>query len=1349
MKGLFFSISLLIGISVSAQIDNYQIEQLSLDFIHESLETEVFFEDSYSYMWIGTNEGLIRYNGVAYKRYVYDYNDSSSIGSNRVYAIAQISEKHLLIGSDNGGLVVFDYTTDKFESVPIEIDDHLVTSIRDIIIDTEQNIWIASLDGVIKLNTDFEIVEYFLSSSLAFDGKGSDIFDIHQTKAGDIICTMRKHGVFLYNDSTFVKVFPKNTNNTSKAGYFRLTELTNGQICIGTYELGLVYLNSNGEFIKNIELPKGHDETVGHSFYVISNIDDNVLLGGLNLGLFYEQDSTLHTLDLFPDRFFEILPSLTCILADSYDNIWIGSHRFGIFKLHKNSIFKNFAITPSGSTPDISSFAQESENELWIGTDGAGIVKYNQSDFSMDLITANDGLKRDGILDVYKDEDELWLSHWGGGITKYNTKSKKISYILPDVGENTISSYDIKDIHEVRDTLWIIAHGDGMNLYVKETGEFITPKKNTLSYKLHLGKWGNKIYSSSDGRVWVVSTHGLVCYHNGSSHLYLHNDNDENSLYDNLVNSVLEDSNGTLWVGTEYGLQYFNEDKSKIIRVPNELVPYTVKSIIQKDNDELFIATNQGLILFNFEDNTSQFFTTLDGIGDNVFVRNSVFKSSDNKFYWGSNSKITVFEEKENEQEITNLNLIVSSIEIKDYNDSTTFEAHHVYSDTSIVLDYSHSKILLEYSGLGVNHASRVTYSYKLKGIDNNFIESNSPYISYSKLEPGTYTLIVKAKYNDDEVIRKITFIVTPPFYKTWWFVLISIIVLSFIIYRIILSRINRLKGEQKKLEKLVDERTSQLKSQNKQLLESQDEVKEAYNELKYQSAELSAANEHLQELNTTKNTLVSILAHDLKNNFSPVLGYARLIEEGSSPNAVGKYIPLINNGIEKTDSLLNNTLQWIRSQSETIVLQKENVSISKILNLAIEQNQSAAILKDVKIKKSFSDEYYLNGDINTLVIVFRNLIQNAIKFSNESTQVEVKLNVEAESLYVSIIDFGKGISAEKQKDIFSKTSKNIDENTSSGTGIGLILCREFSEKNDGQISVESIEGRGATFTVKFPFVEQGEDVKIQPEQLEQQVPQVQDLNIEYKDSIILLVDDDDELRNQFYEELSKHYKVEVARNGEEGREIASKIIPDIIITDFEMPEMKGDELCRALKTNTYTSHIPVIMLSAYNSDEDKMTAFEAGVDDYLVKPFNINELIMKVSNLLSTRENLRQTLMLDSKTGQQEDEKTSGNTFFNEIITIIEDNYTDPNFSVEKLAEMLNCSRASLYKKMKASSNYSPIDLIITFKLKKAKNLLQTGQFSVSEVAYMCGFSIPTYFSKRFKEYYGVTPTEMFPDKD
>jgi signal transduction histidine kinase/DNA-binding response OmpR family regulator len=831
---------------------------------------------------------------------------------------------------------------------------------------------------------------------------------------------------------------------------------------------------------------------------------------------------------------------------------------------------------------------------------------------------------------------------------------------------------------------------------------------------------------------------------------YRYNPNDSSSLSSNLINAIYEDSRHTLWIGTWAGLNRFNPltGTFKAYRKEDGLADNVVYGIIEDEDGNFWVSTNQGISKFDPVHISFENYNTADGLQAQEFIRGSFLKSRSGELFFGGVNGFNSFFPKAilsnpNIPPVYVTNFWIYNELMKPGAPNSPLKSN-ITETESIVLPYTQNEFTFEFAALNYSQAFKNRYSYYLEGYDKAWHDAGSQRrASYAKVPPGVYTFRVKASNNDgiwNESGTALKIIVRPPWWKTSWaYCAYTILAVAlFLWYRQNLINRERLK-----------------------------------NDLKLEHLELTK----MQEMDKLKSTFFTNISHEFRTPLTLILSPIKDMLAGDFKGDVKKqYQMVIRNG-ERLLRLINQLLDLSKLGAGSMKLKVVRLDIIQFLKPIVSAFESYAERSHIK----FLFEYpvaplwvYIDPDKFEKIIT--NLLSNAFKFTREG---EIKLSVKIvsepdspkldvnEFLEIAVTDSGAGIPQEFLSSIFDHFYQVAHHSNSEGTGIGLSLTKELVELHKGKITVVSTQGKGSTFSVqlllgKDHFKESEIDESDGPIfehqkfvagiDLSRPLTTTEDQEGHETLPKLLIVEDNQDMRSYIAQSLQSHFSIVEAKDGKEGIKKGLEVIPDLIISDVMMPEMDGVALCKAFKTNIYTSHIPLILLTAKADLESRIEGLETGADEYLSKPFNSVELQIRARNLIRSREILRERYTASKKLILEPKEisiTSLDEKFLKNIIQVIEENMSDSSFRVETLAKQLEMDQMAMYRKIKALTGQTAVEFLRTLRLKRAAQLLRQQKLTVSEVTYLVGFNDLQYFRTCFRKLFGVSPSEYMSSID
>ncbi|MGL1885900.1 MAG: response regulator [Reichenbachiella sp.] len=1331
---------------------------------------QCMLQDNQGNIWIGTRDGLNVYNGHQIESYRLE------LSSSFIYSLMQHSSGDLWIGNSQGGINIYDPTKETFKSLNKQPGFELLaqTDVYDLYEDQEHNIWVGTLQGLGKIphnkdtllwheQVDNESVLEFTSIFQSNDktvwiGTSNGLWFVDQTKKQ-------------------LSVIP-----------IEVPELQNTFIrdIVGD-EIGMLWIATDREGVLSLD-PKTQrvsKYTVGPKnssvWKILVDSRGNLWAAVINGGIF-KLDKNVGTFQTYQNHISSYFnsESITGILEDFNGNLWVASHGDGVcyFNPEKYVFEKHLSGEVSGENQrpvTVSSFLEDHNGNLWIGTDGEGVKKFNPPNKFVDAYSTANGLSSNIILDMIEDAQHgKWFATWQGGVDYIEPTGEHVNVFNQNSKSNFgLKSPDVKSLLiDSKENLWMATHGEGVTIYDLKNQQFISPTEITHGYHPDFGQWGSDLLQASNGDIWVASHAGLVRYTDDTVQNYYAR-NTPGMLASSLIYCLFEDSKGGIWVGTSNSLEKFLPEK-KVFENYSVLynVPVNVKCILEDEHNQLWISSVHEIISLDPESKKIQRFDGSYNTQEGQFHECACLKTKAGKMYFGGTEGFNSFWPDSLKESNISSKLLITDLYL--------FNKKQKPEDTEGVLQeampfcrelnlaYDHNIIGLEFLSMDYLPQGKTKYSYMMEGFNEDWTPpSKSRIANYTNLNPGEYLFRVRSLSLQGYILGETSLIINiiPPFWMTIWFRILAVIIgigviVGFLLFRLYWSRQQRLQ-----LQMLVKERTKEvsekhvlledqahfLQSKNKELEKQEVKIREQASILVDQRDDLHRNNKVLQDLVTIKNKLFSIIAHDLRNPFTSLLGFTKLLHtqyDRYTEDQRKKLIRRLHDSSSSIYSLLDNLLIWSKSQQDQLVFEPEKVFFKILVAYHFELIHDDAAKKMISLKANAPEEVSFIADRNMLSTILRNLLSNAIKYSPINGKIEVGYQLVDNSIEIYVKDEGQGLEDPSKLFLIEESlQKQRDHNH----GLGLILCKEFVEKHGGIITVKENIDKGARFSFTLP----ASNTSIEPVDSTGTFPKSQSIVENNSDgsnteslTTILIVEDDDDIRWYIKQTLFPEFQVLEAVNGNNGAAKVLAHMPDLIISDMNMPGINGLELCEKVKSNPQTSHIPFVMLTAERSNDKKIEGFGNGADDYLTKPIDAAVLRARIFNILETRSMLKSIYQRDITSDPAAfTTNTLDQEFIQKLNDIIESRLVDEKLSPDTLASDMNISRTGLYTKVKAITGESVSIYIRNVRLKESCVLLKAKKMNISEVAFAVGFNQLPYFTSCFKSTFGMTPTEYIRD--
>lgn len=1289
-------------------------------------------QDSIGRIWIGTRDGLNMYDGSRIKTIRPIRGDSTSILGHSVVDLNLDGD--ILWVVTKSGVSRLDIKDMGISQFPKEETLSIISHKGDILVGTYQ--------GILRL--DIENRSFEQSDLSHFDNYRVD--KLYKDNSGSL-WVVTDQGAYLCGvDNNISKIIDK-----SCTAIFRDSKK---QIWIGTESDGVYLFDSKYNLKRHFY----------HNRSELSLIDNQVRdieedrYGDIWIGTFrglsivnydsHEISSYSHS-DL--DSRSLSNNSVYDILRDKQGNMWIGTYFGGVNYLSVDaSVYQQYPIKPDSPKGTnfgvIGEMLEDSDNNLWIATEGGGL-DYLDRELSIfhhhvesDLPS---GLSHNNIKALaFGDNNRLLIGTHQGGLNIMDIESGEVKTYLNDPEDSgSIPSNVVDDIVPYRD-FFLLGTKKGVVKYDPKTdlfSSFFEGYDEDFSDK-HI----NSLFEDSFKKLWIgTEKYGVYIYDEVEDKIVNHksSQSDMRSIGSNDISVIFEDHQFRLWIGTHGGgLDLYDRDEDSFHNfnmAKDNLLSDYIFGIAESRYGNLWISTVKGLSRFNVEENKVHNYSQKSGFPLSELNGRSLYTTTDGDLFVGGIEGLVSFSEKDLFRKIEEQNLTITSLNVNNREVSPLDETGILFNSLpytkEISLTPDHNVFSVGFSACNYRLIDQNIYRYKLENFDVEWINTDDQTtITYTNLNPGSYTLRVQQVDDVDGSVvveRALEIDIMPRFYRSWYAILIylvALLIVLWIVRRTYLSRVELL---------------------NAIRAEKQDK-------------------EQLKQLNQSKLNFFTNISHEFRTPLTLITGtLENVMSDSKVKGDLSKRLITVHNNAVRLNNLITELLDFRKLESGSMNLKFEKVELSKFLNEIY--LSFAEYAKDRGVEYSFNpnikERLLLCFDRFQMEKVFFNLLSNAFKFIKEDNgSVTIDLLESVDFVDIIIRDNGTGMPADKASKIFDLyyQVENVKLKANRvGSGIGLALCKSVVEHHDGEILVDSIEGVGTTFTVRLPkrqelllemkapiSEEPLEDGYTPPKFMELPADETDDESLTTEDAPkLLIVEDDPEVRILLRDIFKDRYQILEAEDGQEGFELATSSQPDIIVSDVMMPKLSGDQMCMKLKRNLHSCHIPIVLLTAKSAVEFKLEGFEVGADDYITKPFNGKLLKSRVKNILKNRSLIQQRFKQDPKI---EIAEVTSNVIDQKVLTqaqqIIEDNIDNSEFDVTLFAKEMNMGRTKLYSKLKGIVGQTPNEFIVTIRLQRASEmLLKYPEMNVSEIAYAVGFATPRYFSRCFRQHFGVSPTQ------
>jgi signal transduction histidine kinase/ligand-binding sensor domain-containing protein len=1074
-KPILFIFFISLYFAVLAQSEHMRFQSFQTrDGLAGSRITGIYL-DNIGYLWIGTNDGLNKYDGNSFTTYRHNQSNSITLGDNYIKAIFEDNQKNLWICTHTD-IAHYDRKKDAFIPLGLKNRDKELKNlaITNGLVDKAGNIWLTTRgNGLIKILHGTKAIEKFTYDLKNPSGIPSNfLWSIIKDTGGKIWVGADSGLVCFQPEKPGIPHFDKvQFKGHDLKAVALLGKDNSGKIWAGCLEIGLYAINPTDKSFKfyNAQNSSLSSQTP-YSF--LQDKHGNIWVGtfsGLNL-LAPNSDKFVH-LYHNPNRLGSLSHnSVWSIFQDRSGVLWFGTsnglnkydkhiEKFGHFETisgNKNSLINNYVHT----------FCEESEGIVWIGTSN-GLQRFNSQlkTFENIQFSKKPSAFTYDIRSLSMDKNgNLWIGTWGDGVYKYQLKTgatKHFERIRGDSG--TIPGNYVRKIYiDKTGKIWI-GTTEGLVEMEPETEKLRSYLPDPSDSTSISGRDVFHLFEDSRGNFWVGTlSSGLnkMDRKSGKFEQFQDKETDKHHISSNSIRCITESGDGTLWVGTRNGLNKFDYGKRQFtsINTNNGLPNDAILGIVDDGMENLWISTNDGLAKFTYKTGKIKNYYEKDGLQNNEFNSNAYLKTSWGEILFGGPNGFNIFKPDHIRPKtfvpnvvLTDLKVFNVPVKIGETINGNTILSESIAGIDKIELSYKNNVFSIDFSALDFTAPQFVQYAYKLEGFDKDWINTsaNRRFVTYTNLDGGTYVFKVKSSNSCgvwNEHVKTLTIVVHPPFWYTWWFFLLSLTSIIALVVFMIRARIKAIENQKNILEKLVQERTSEIKVQNEQL----------------------------KVLNATKDKFFRIIAHDLRNPFSGILGFSDLLTHSVETNDREEtllYVRNIQHSAASAFKLLENLLDWSRSQTGVLEFNPESFKLFDIVNEIVELSEANSRTKNIQISSNISESLSVFADRNMLSTVLRNLLSNAVKYTPRNGLVEIAAKKLDKQVIVSVSDNGVGIKSSEIEKLFDISQKNSTLGTDheKGSGLGLILCKEFIEKHGGKIWAESVSGSGSKFNFSIP----------------------------------------------------------------------------------------------------------------------------------------------------------------------------------------------------------------------------------------------------------------------------------------
>jgi len=1348
-------------------------------------------KDKFGFLWIATRDGLNKFDGYNVTAFYTQDRELGTITDNYFNSMGYFGGDSIYLSTEKQ-IYVFNITTNKFSLLPFTSNkEYREGQISSFLQTDSKGLWIGSYESGLYYH-DFKTKKSFCVSdekSWEASKKPINISSFLKEKNGSFWLATLGGGLIHYNPTSkevkSYSIIPALIKNDLRNSIRSLDWKNETTLYVGTWGHGLWTFDILTETFKQIWYNDKAPEP--YPFNDIRSLfadNDNSVWFGTNGGGLYHLDETGKVIANYTvkgdSHHFIADNDIYTIFREEKGIYWIGTDGGGLQQINLEK--QNFGQISTQSkewrklsNDDIQDIFIDSHRRIWVATNGGGLTILSPDQQKKKFLTLKpnqpNSLKDNTVYTVTEDQfGRIWIGSNSGGIQVYLPEKDQFINLKKMYKGQFNFIYSL--FSDSKGNMWVSTYTE--NFILEKIGASLTSfQVDSVSLRKMNGSNFQAIMEDRLGNVWIGTNSKGVFYYNLINGTLTSLNEQVSGIpgpKPRNITGLVEDRWNNIWISTSgTGLFYWIRSTNLIVQITekNGLISNNLSDLVADRRGNLWMTSPLGLGLIEVSDYQSEKgyqlkyyqFNQNDGIDNEVFSRNSGVCDKNGNLYFGGTSGITVFQPENIDlnspfRAIVPTRLLVNNVPVNYYEKET---GRNINSVEEITFDHHHFIISLEVTSLEFSNPDKINYAYKMEGLNNEWIYTQSQrFFTFTSLPAGDYTLKIKSTNtlgNWNEKTRDIKFHILPPYWATWWAYVIYFAAGLTFIFVFIQWRSRKLREDKKLLEEVVSFRTH--------------ELHQTADELKITNNLLAVQTERLQRLDKKKTELFTNISHEFRTPLTLILNPLESLVKAEPKQPV--YSMMFRNAT-RLNRLINQLLEIAKADSGQLGFKSKTYDFVEFIKSIVTDFASLASQKNRSVIEIYPDKALIfSFDPDHMEKIVTNLLSNSFKFTNPGDEIHVKISSGNKMLSgfptVELVVEDSGIGIPKDQlpflfDRFFQVESGISR-TYEGSGIGLSLVKELILMHNGTIEAFSELGAGTKMKICLPMILHsespvetitGNSALFTP--ITTEIPDLIDTKLSEKiisatdkpkDILkILLVEDNLDLLNYVKSLLGK-YDVITATDGGEGLQIAIKEIPDLIISDVMMPVMDGYTLTKEIKNNQAIWHIPVVLLTAKSSLENKITGLGEGADAYLTKPFQTAELIAVLENILKSREKLRQIYRNQiDHVMPTEKAVTKDDIFIQTVIGIIEENISNTKFGVEELASQVFLSRSQLNRKLSAIIDQSPNALIRTTRMKRAKLLLENKSGTVSEIAFMVGFDNLAYFSKCFRETFNKAPSEI-----
>lgn len=1281
---------------INANAQAYYFRQILDGLPNNSVMTGLC--DSKGFMWFGTKYGLCRHDG-------YQFMTFNDLPSESILCLAEDNNSNIWVSTQEG---LYYINPSNNYVTQIDLPESFDGPFTNMLFDGSENLWLTTAKGLYSYN---------------FKTKAFNTYSINNDAYPTAIVKSSNGLIWVsLNDGCLYSYIPGQLEHDTIVFDFivaGITQCGDNHLDIITTDGQLIQYNYQNKHLATLATINYHDLPL--KFYGIHASSSGQYWISSDRGVFvYDKEiqDVTHITHINGDPYSLSSNEVRYITEDKNHGLWICTYHSGLNYLYLgDKKFSKFYQTSRWSINGkvVRSLCSDQQGYLWIGTEDGGLNKLDID--NQDFVTYDNMIELRGlnIHDMMMIGDTLWIATVMNGIYLYDTQKEIIlnHYLKVSNAEEEIdfSNMQIECICRISENIILFGTDKGLYMYDIASKEF-----SSVSYPDD-GLSVLCIYQDSFGIVWIGTTgNGIFCWERKTGILkHYTKGNRPTDIPHNYITCFFEDSRHRMWIGTEGGGLIYSKLNNEFdfnfetYTTSQGLPSNIISSINEDDMASIWISTSNGLAHLN-PDNSyiSEVYTNADGLLDNMFSYNASYSDVKGLMYFGSSEGLISFNPKDFIKSETSLPLFITQL-------GTRIEQNYSMLDIDEITIKSKdaSVIRISYGSLNYSNPRSTMYVYQLQGIDKSEIFTNSNTVRYSSLKPGKYSFHVAIAGSDEpQSSKSLQIIIQAPCYASIPAFCLYFLIICLACYLSISSIIQKKKKEELRINEKLEQETH----------------KEIYN---------------------AKINFFTNITHEIRTPLMLIkMPLDKIIASGQYTESQESDLKLMQCNTNRLFNLCNQLLAIRRIEKEHIKYTFTKNNFSQLVSDCFRPFQP--MIDEQGIETFIKDDgscMEISCDAEMVTKILTNLISNAIKYCEKTISIDYG-TVESERIvYFNISNDGEIITHEEQENLFKPFYRNNKDERNSkvnGTGLGLPLAKALTELHKGTLIFMGEDNNFNTFKLTLPIDHLDQTIIDVSDNSQEGTVSNTDNNIE-KLPIVLLAEDECQMRNYLVKELSGHYHVLLAANGLEALNIIQHNKVHVVVSDIIMPKMDGLDLCKKIKENSETNHIPVILITAAIETNKHLKTLESGANSYLEKPFSITLLIATINNLLKSRQ-LSQEYFSSSSLSHLFGDSFSivDKDYLAKVDEIIANNMTNPNLSVELISQRIGTSKSTLYRKIKEYTNINPNEYIRICRLRNAAEMLATNKYRINEVADLTGFSSPSYFTRLFTKQFKISPTDF-----